>query len=157
MHEAEDPAEPIAPTEEVATDMVGDVPAGLDDFAGLDDYAALDDDDLGPGEGPRLHTALPPRLESWRRRSATGAILTGIGLGLKAALTPEHEETAIVMQASGEPPTDLSVEAELGGIIPAANVVRIRPWLLAQTANDKSFERRPPAGTTDPAAGTDAP
>ena len=41
--------------------------------------------DPEPDENGEVHTALPPRFESWRRRSATGAILTGIGLGLRAA------------------------------------------------------------------------
>jgi hypothetical protein len=86
--------------------------------------------DAAPDANGEVHTALPPRLEAWRRRSAAGAILTGIGLGLKAALEPERDEPSIIMQASGTPPTDLSVEAELGGILPADNVVKIRPWLL---------------------------
>jgi hypothetical protein len=87
-------------------------------------------DPAPPADG-EFRTALPPRLESWRRRSAAGAILTGIGLGLKAALEPDRHEPAIIMQASGDMPSDLSVEAELGGIVPADNVVKIRPWLLA--------------------------
>jgi hypothetical protein len=95
------------------------------------DSAVTADEELEPEvQLAAMRTALPPRLERWRRRSATGAILTGIGLGLKAALEPERDEPSIVMQASGEPPTDLSVEAELGGIVPADNVVKIRPWLL---------------------------
>jgi hypothetical protein len=80
---------------------------------------------------PELHTALPPRMESWRRRSAAGAILTGIGLGLKAALEPERDEPSIIVQTSGDLPSDLAVEAQLGGILPGDNVVKIRPWLLA--------------------------
>jgi len=87
--------------------------------------------DPDPDRAGQLHTALPPRLESWRRRSATGAILTGIGLGLKKALEPERDDPSIVMLTSGAPPTDLPVEADLGGILPSDNVVKIRPWLLA--------------------------
>jgi hypothetical protein len=90
--------------------------------------------DPEPDATGAIHTALPPRMESWRRRSATGAILTGIGLGLKQAFEPKRDEPAIVMEASGEPLADLPVEAELGGILPADNVVRIRPWLLASSA-----------------------
>ncbi len=92
----------------------------------------LDPDPDAVGE---THTALPPRMESWRRRSVAGAILTGIGLGLKEALEPKREEPAVMIEASGEPPTPLPVEADLGGIMPADNVVRIRPWLLSGSAD----------------------
>lgn len=79
---------------------------------------------------PAHATALPPRVESWRRRSAAGAILTGFALGLKEALETRKEEPSIVMETSGEPPTDLPVEAEVDQIRPADNVVTIRPWLM---------------------------
>ena len=123
-------------------------PTGAETDADLD--ADLDPDlDLDLDPAARLHTALPPRLESWRRRSAAGAILTGIGLGLKAALEPERDEPSIVMQATGDPPTDLGVEAELGGILPADNVVRIRPWLLSQAGPDRLESG---SGNTTPAS-----
>jgi hypothetical protein len=108
------------------------------------DPVYLDRDPDHPGE---LHTALPPRLEGWRRRSATGAILTGIGLGLKKALEPERDEPSIVMLTSGAPPSDLPVEADLGGILPGDNVVKIRPWLLATDTS-----AAPPADPADPDA-----
>jgi hypothetical protein len=75
-------------------------------------------------------TALPPKVEAWRRRSATGAILTGFALGLQQALGKEVEEPAIVMQTSGDPPRDLPVEAEVEQGRPRQSVVNIRPWLL---------------------------
>ena len=37
-----------------------------------------------------VHTALPPKVESWRRRSVSGAILTGFAFGLREALEPER-------------------------------------------------------------------
>lgn len=76
------------------------------------------------------HTALPPRIDSWRKRSATGAILTGFALGLQHVFEPERKEPAIVQETSGEPPRDLPVEAELEGVVGRRSVVRIRPWLL---------------------------
>jgi hypothetical protein len=96
--------------------------------------------DAGPDADGELHTALPPRMESWRRRSVAGVLLTGFGLGLKEVFEAPREEAAVVMEASGEPPTDLSVEADLGGILPSDKVVKIRPWLLA-----------PPGADPDPA------
>jgi hypothetical protein len=97
--------------------------------------------DPEPDADGNLHTALPPRLESWRRRSAAGAILTGIGLGLKAALEPERDEPSIIVQTSGTPPSDLPVEADMGGIFPGDKVVKIRPWLLASDVPAGSLPR----------------
>src|SRR3982074_3008918 len=76
------------------------------------------------------HTGLSPRAESWRRRSAMGAILSGIALGLKEALEPEKDEPAIVVQVSGEPIGERPVEAQLDDRAPRDSVVTIRPWLL---------------------------
>lgn len=94
-------------------------------------------DDPGPGasatdeELDANHTALPGKVESWRRRSATGAIITGFAMGLREVFEPERKEPAIVMETSGEPPSDLPVEAELEAATTRRSVVRIRPWLLA--------------------------
>jgi hypothetical protein len=82
------------------------------------------------GIGEEQHTGLPPRAESWRRRSAMGAILSGIAFGLKEALEPERDEPAIVVQVSGDPIGDRPVEASLDDRAPKDSVVTIRPWLL---------------------------
>jgi hypothetical protein len=75
-------------------------------------------------------TALPPKVESWRRRSATGAILTGFAFGLKEVFEPEPEKPAIVQEVSGQPVEDLPVEAQVDERRPDESVVTIRPWLL---------------------------
>ncbi|MDP9074669.1 MAG: hypothetical protein M3N98_10935, partial [Actinomycetota bacterium] len=115
---------------------------------------------LDPADGADAggHTALPPRAETWRRRSATGAILTGIALGLREALEPRRNEPAIVIQVSGDPLEDLPVEAHLDDVRPANSVVHIRPWLFAQgwdhppaDAPSAMANEAPPAG----AAGID--
>jgi hypothetical protein len=93
--------------------------------------------DDNPGRDGVAHTALPPRIESWRRRSATGAILTGFAMGLKQVLEPERKEAAIVVQVSGEPVDDLAVEAQLNDLQPSESVVTVRPWLLAGPAADE--------------------
>jgi hypothetical protein len=76
------------------------------------------------------HTGPPPKFEAWRRRSATGAILTGFALGLQEALEAKREEPSIVIQTSGEPPEDLPVESDFEFRRPRRSVVHIRPWLL---------------------------
>lgn len=77
-----------------------------------------------------LHTALPPKVESWRRRTAAGAILTGFAFGLREALEPQRNDPPIIVQVSGEPVDDLPVEAQLDDVQPSESVVMIRPWLL---------------------------
>jgi hypothetical protein len=48
----------------------------------------------------------PLRFDRWRKRSATGAVLTGVALGLQHALDSPKQEPAIVVEASGEPEDD---------------------------------------------------
>jgi hypothetical protein len=81
-------------------------------------------------EPARPQTALPPKVESWRRRSATGAVLTGIALGLREVFELEPEKPAIIQEVSGQPVEDLPVEAHVDERRPDESVVTIRPWLL---------------------------
>jgi len=81
-------------------------------------------------------TGLPDKIEAWRRRSATGAVLTAFALGLQEALEPERKEPAIVMQTSGDPPKDLPVEAQLEQLGPRQSTINVRPWLLGKQASD---------------------
>jgi hypothetical protein len=93
--------------------------------------AGAEDEGATPVRAPVPEArALSPRRESWRRRSATGAILTGFAMGLQEVFEPEKREPAIVMETSGDPPRDLPVEAELEVATTRRSVVRIRPWLL---------------------------
>jgi hypothetical protein len=98
------------------------------------------------------HTALPPRVESWRRRSVAGAVLTGFAFGLREALEPERQEAPIIVQVSGEPVGELPVEAHLDDLQPSESVVTVRRWLLREIAEEEAVARaddeRP-----DPAAG----
>ena len=95
--------------------------------------------DEGAAGGEDPHTALSPKVEAWRKRSAAGAILTGFALGLQEALETHRDEPSIVVQTSGDPPDDLPVEAEFEYGRPRQSVVSIRPWLL--NAAGRSDER----------------
>jgi len=106
---------------------------------------ALDREDEPEGEQPPARTALPPKVEAWRRRSATGAILTGFALGLREVLEPEARQPAVIMQTSGDPPMELPVEAEVEQARPRHSVVTIRPWLLG-----KAGTKDDPAGSGEP-------
>jgi hypothetical protein len=49
---------------------------------------------------------LPPprRFDAWRRRSALGAIATGVALGLKEIFQPTNIQPVITSPAPGDPP-----------------------------------------------------
>ena len=125
--------------------------ADLADLAGQDTGEAVDVDDQ-PRD--RSSAAPPSRVESWRKRSAAGAIMTGIAIGFQQVFEKEREEPAITMITSGDPPRDLPVEAEVEHGRPRRSVVNIRPWLLDRRAAGRGVEdRAAPAGTeSDPAS-----
>jgi hypothetical protein len=54
-------------------------------------------------ENPRETTPLQ-RFDGWRRRSAVGAIATGVALGLKGIFQPTNLEPVITAEAPGDPP-----------------------------------------------------
>ncbi len=98
---------------------------GLDLDEG-DDLGDLSDDHVG---GRR--NALPPRVESWRTRSATGAIATALAMGLQQVFEPEKRRPAAVAEAPSDPYSDddpvtvdyLPDDAE-------GTTVHVKPWLL---------------------------
>ena len=104
------------------------------------------------GNGPN-RPALPPKIESWRRRSVTGAVLTGFAFGLREVLEPEREETSIVVQVSGEPVKDLAVQAHLDEQKPRDSVVTVRPWLLRETEAEAAGSE----ASNDAGSGPDRP
>ena len=133
-----------------------DGPSGADGARPPGPGALGDDDGESGGDGGS--TALPTRVESWRRRSATGAILTGLALGLREALETERRDPAIVLETSGEPPEDLPVEADLADSLPRRNVVSLRPWLLpADAAGSDASGSGQAAATGSVASSTPTP
>lgn len=126
----------VGPSDPGQEDADGGGP--LKDLAAEDEFFELPEDD---DEG---HTALPNKVEAWRRRSATGAILTGFALGLQQVFEPKQDEPAVIMETSGEPPKDLPVEADFEYGRPRQSVVNVRPWLLP-TADAESATAGQPA------------
>ncbi len=68
-----------------------------------------DHGDIEPGENDEVSLTtpedLPPRrFDAWRRRSAIGAIASGIALGLKDIFQPTNIEPVITAEAPGDPP-----------------------------------------------------
>ena len=136
---------------------VPDDPGAPEDRTGADPAAG------GPGGdmtyGDMTHTALPPKVESWRRRSATGAILTGFALGLQQALEKRQEDPSIVVVTTGDPPDDLPVEADFEYGRPRQSVVNIRPWLLSDpdATNARLSTSGPEKGDGEDQAGPAGP
>jgi hypothetical protein len=118
----------------------------VDDEPSVPDDEQSEDEPEEELEEETPHTALSPKVEAWRKRSATGAILTGFALGLQEALETKRDEPSIVVQTSGDPPQDLPVEADFEYGRPRQSVVNIRPWLLPEetppdSEEDESEER----------------
>ena len=69
------------------------------------------------------------RVAKWRRRSATGVVLTGIALGLRDALELPEERPAMVQPVpSGDGGLD-PIELYMDPDHPEATLAVIRPWL----------------------------
>jgi hypothetical protein len=69
-------------------------------------------------------------LDRWRRRSATGALLTSVALGLRQVFDPEREERKVVEQEAPGPPEKVEpVELHFSTTSPHATFVVLRPWL----------------------------
>jgi hypothetical protein len=71
---------------------------------GEEPVADAGEDAVPDADAEDAHDSL--RFDRWRKRSATGAVLTGVALGLQHALDRPKQEPAIVVEASGEPEDD---------------------------------------------------
>lgn len=67
-------------------------------------------------------------LARWRRNTASGAILSAVGLGLREVFEPQRDEVAIVHEAAGEPPGDQEVELHFDPDHPERTWAVIRTW-----------------------------
>ncbi len=72
---------------------------------------------------------------SWRRRTASGVLLTSMALGLREALDEPEEEPQVLIDSGGEPfgPAH-PVEVHFDPAGPAHTWVVVRPWLLGAGA-----------------------
>jgi len=93
-------------------------------------------DDLGVLSADRVagrRNALPRRLESWRSRSATGAIATALAMGLQQVFEPEKRRPAAVAEAPGNPYSDTDpITVDYVPDDAESTTVHVKPWLLAK-------------------------
>ena len=79
---------------------------------------------------PAGHSA-HPCLGPWRRRTASGVVLTTVALGMRHTLEDRVDGEAIVVEAPGEPPPpDSPLELHFDPRGPDDTWVVVRPWLL---------------------------
>jgi hypothetical protein len=83
-------------------------------------------DQTGPAGGPE-DARDPLRFSNWMKRSATGAVMTGIAVGLREALQPQNREAPFVIEAKGEPDDpDRPIDLHFDPDSPADTVAFIR-------------------------------
>lgn len=124
---------------------LGDDGVAAEDAPGPAAEDALDDDPGGPDpdlEGDELlaaydeaatarRNALPRRVESWRTRSASGAIATAIAMGLQQVFEPERRRPAAVAEAPSDPyHDDDPVTVDYVPDDAESTRVHVKPWLL---------------------------
>jgi hypothetical protein len=86
----------------------------------------------------------PLRFDRWRRRSAAGAMMTGIAFGMQEALDRKRKEPPIVQQVDGDPGPQGPIELQFDPDHPEKTVAVIRPWLM----HEGSAAPDQPDGTT---------
>lgn len=99
-------------------------------------------DDLSPGAGEELLPGgdaagwgqpvgpaadpLPSRVVKWSRRSAIGAVMTGMALGLQEVLEPKRDAAIVIeVDADGEP-HDLPIRLMLDPDDPSGSLCFVR-------------------------------
>jgi hypothetical protein len=75
-----------------------------------------------------------PAPTGWPRRTATGALITGLALGLREVLAPVEDEPVIEeIDPNGLVDPDQPVWFVFVAGAPGASRIVLRPWLLAPT------------------------
>lgn len=115
----------LSPDELDTRSFDDDLEAGLFDPEERIDFDAIYDADqlaaIDAGIRPIEPTPVTP-VASWRRRSAMGAVLTGLALGLKEVFEPDDEAQIVVEVDDEGLPNDLPVQLFLDPDSPAGSL-----------------------------------
>ncbi len=91
----------------------------------------------------------PLRFSSWMKRSAAGAVMTGIAVGLHEALEPERPAVPFVIEAPGDPhDPDGRIDLRFDPDSPSGTVAVIR-----QSAGDEAADGAAGPAADPPATG----
>jgi hypothetical protein len=145
---AEEPDLPDTLFADQLDDADGEADAAPDD--GEPAAAEFEDgfDDLEADE-PRRN-ALPRRLESWRTRSATGAVISAMAMGLQQVFAPQREKPAIIAEAPSDPyDDDDPIVVEYVADDASGTTVILRPWLMPGAEGAAKPEVEAPAEARD--------
>lgn len=115
-------------------------PASADEASG----GSASEDPASDGEASGGPGGDPLRFDRWRRRSAAGAMMTGIAFGMQEALERKRKEPPIVQQVDGDPGPQGPIELQFDPDHPEKTVAVIRPWLM----NEGDPAPDEPGGTT---------
>lgn len=128
--ERREPGDEIAAREHDGSEPDG---AGAEDHDGDGADDGEEGDEFSGDELSGRRNALPRRVETWRSRSATGAIATALAMGLQQVFEPERRRPAAVAEAPSDPYDDTDpVTVEYVPDDAEATKVRVKPWLLAK-------------------------
>jgi len=95
------------------------------------DDGESDEDPEEDDDGEVRHNALPRRVESWRSRSATGAVISAMAMGLRQVFEPERRKPAIIAEAPSDPyDDDDPVVVDYVADDASGTKVILRPWLM---------------------------
>ncbi len=125
--------EPVDDGSEAGSGVAGrsgaadDAEGYVEDGDGADDAEEdVEDVEDGNGDGDGENGPDPLRFSNWMKRSATGAVMSGIAFGLKEALQPK-QPIPFVIEASGEPDDpDKPIDLQFDPDSPADTVAIIR-------------------------------
>jgi hypothetical protein len=120
-----------APSEPIDVELTADDAEAQAATAEHDPYAGIEFEDDGVDDEAPRHNALPRRVESWRTRTATGAVMSAMAMGLHQVFAKEQEKPAIVQEAPSDPyDDDDPVIVEYAADDAEGTTVILRPWLL---------------------------
>lgn len=100
------------------------------DLSEVYDEATLAVLDAWDGRGRGEPAPPAPDTRRWRRGAATGAVVTGVVLGLRDVFEGEREEAVVREEDVPGPDPDQAVVVHLVPFDPPASVAIVRPWLL---------------------------
>ncbi|MEA2826005.1 MAG: hypothetical protein QOG43_444 [Actinomycetota bacterium] len=85
-----------------------------------------------------------PHVGEGRKRTVTGALMTGIALGFRQVFEPEyHDRTAVEQPAPEQPTEPQKYEIHLDPVAPESSFAIYRPWIDGSGGPDPDSDPEP--------------